>query len=305
MRANAPGTEEVYNNAYDDAIAAGKGARAVFEGNRTDEMDKFMAGLSGDAADKANAMLQTALGAMYAETSSRDYAGYSIATQEEAQLALNAINDAIVKKDKVRAHLGGLQNRLENTVSNMTIQAENQEKSLLYTEKATVSDLDDMKFAALAALGRYLGFPAQAMVLVPRLHSIDASTNNLGNLPSAVQEDLKKYFDFDGQDQQKSHLTVGPDRLIQIDLANRLRSIPSGTRRYASGASCKIIERCPECGQSSICGHCGCGEKKTVFPGFGARVNSLRRGELIAKAPGLRLAQSAGAYKKADLTLAQ
>lgn len=185
------------------------------------------------------------------------------------------------------------------------LQAENQEKALLYTEKATVAGLDGMKFAALAALGRYLGFPAQAMVLVPRLHSIDAITNNLGKLPPEVREDLKKYFDLDGRDKQKSHLTVGPDRLIQIDPANRLRSIASGTRRYAAGASCKIIERCPECGQFRICGYCGCGEKKTVFPGFGARVDSRRRGGLIAQAPGLRLAQSVGTYKKAALALAQ
>ena len=54
-----------------------------------------------------------------------DYGGQSIATQEDAQLALDAINNAIVEKDKIRAHLGATQNRLENTVTNLTIQSEN------------------------------------------------------------------------------------------------------------------------------------------------------------------------------------
>ncbi|MDE6734544.1 MAG: flagellin, partial [Desulfovibrio sp.] len=49
----------------------------------------------------------------------------SISTQEAAQKALAGINNAIISKDKIRAHLGALQNRLENTISNLTTQAEN------------------------------------------------------------------------------------------------------------------------------------------------------------------------------------
>jgi len=64
-------------------------------------------------------------------------AGYAISTQQAAQQALVAINDAIVSKDKIRAALGALQNRLENTVSNLTIQSEN-----LQAAESRISDVD-------------------------------------------------------------------------------------------------------------------------------------------------------------------
>jgi flagellin len=64
-------------------------------------------------------------------------AGKSISTQELAQQALEAINDAIVSKDKIRAHLGALQNRLENTITNLEIQGEN-----LSAAESQISDVD-------------------------------------------------------------------------------------------------------------------------------------------------------------------
>ena len=63
--------------------------------------------------------------------------GRSISTQELAQKALDAINTAIVSKDKIRASLGALQNRLENTISNLQIQAEN-----LQSAESQISDVD-------------------------------------------------------------------------------------------------------------------------------------------------------------------
>jgi len=44
-------------------------------------------------------------------------AGYSISTQQAAQRALDALNAAITSKDNIRASLGALQNRLENTIT--------------------------------------------------------------------------------------------------------------------------------------------------------------------------------------------
>ena len=61
----------------------------------------------------------------------------SIRTQELAQKALERIDTAIVKKDKVRAHLGALQNRFENTVTNLAVQAEN-----LQAAGSRISDVD-------------------------------------------------------------------------------------------------------------------------------------------------------------------
>ncbi len=64
-------------------------------------------------------------------------AGHNISTQENAQLALEAIEAAIVSKDNIRAHLGTIQNRLENTISNLEIQAEN-----LQASESRIRDVD-------------------------------------------------------------------------------------------------------------------------------------------------------------------
>lgn len=64
-------------------------------------------------------------------------AGFAISTQSAAQNALDAINLAIISKDKIRAELGAMQNRLENTISALSIQAEN-----LQAAESRISDVD-------------------------------------------------------------------------------------------------------------------------------------------------------------------
>ena len=64
-------------------------------------------------------------------------AGASISTQSAAQAALDGIKNAIVSKDKIRASLGAIQNRLENTISNLQIQSEN-----LQAAESRISDVD-------------------------------------------------------------------------------------------------------------------------------------------------------------------
>jgi flagellin len=64
-------------------------------------------------------------------------AGGSISTQALAQQALDALNKAITSKDNIRANLGALQNRLENTITNLTVQAEN-----LQAAESRISDVD-------------------------------------------------------------------------------------------------------------------------------------------------------------------
>lgn len=61
----------------------------------------------------------------------------SIDTQDKAQQALERIDNSIVIKDKVRANLGATQNRLEITVTNLTVQTEN-----LQAAEARISDAD-------------------------------------------------------------------------------------------------------------------------------------------------------------------
>ena len=64
-------------------------------------------------------------------------AGSSVSTQSMAQAALQALDNAIVSKDKIRASLGALQNRLENTISNLQTQALN-----LQAAESRISDVD-------------------------------------------------------------------------------------------------------------------------------------------------------------------
>ncbi len=63
--------------------------------------------------------------------------GYAISTQDAAQKALDALNEAIASKDNIRAALGALQNRLENTITNLETQAEN-----LQASESRISDVD-------------------------------------------------------------------------------------------------------------------------------------------------------------------
>ena len=99
--------------------------------------------------------------------------GYTVSTQQAAQKALDAINNAIVSKDKIRAHLGALQNRLENTISNLNIQAEN-----LQAAESRISDVDVatemtefvrnqiLTQSAVAMLSQANSLPKMAMQLI-------------------------------------------------------------------------------------------------------------------------------------------
>jgi flagellin-like hook-associated protein FlgL len=69
--------------------------------------------------------------------SNGNWAGAEVRTQSSAQEALDAITDSINTKDKIRADLGAMQNRLENSMTNMQIQAEN-----LQAAESRISDVD-------------------------------------------------------------------------------------------------------------------------------------------------------------------
>ncbi len=63
--------------------------------------------------------------------------GASISTQALAQASLDVLSNAIISKDKIRASLGSTQNRLENTVTVLEIQAEN-----VQAAESRISDVD-------------------------------------------------------------------------------------------------------------------------------------------------------------------
>ncbi len=82
-------------------------------------------------------MTASAFGLGLNTSTDADVHGHSVSTQESAADALVAITNAIVSKDNERANLGALQNRLENTVSNMEIEAEN-----LQASESRIRDVD-------------------------------------------------------------------------------------------------------------------------------------------------------------------
>ncbi|MCA1946443.1 MAG: flagellin, partial [Desulfovibrio sp.] len=99
--------------------------------------------------------------------------GFSISTQDAAQRALVALRDAIVSKDTIRANLGALQNRLQNTITNLEIQAEN-----LQAAESRISDVDVatemtefvrqqiLTQSAVAMLSQANSLPRMAMQLI-------------------------------------------------------------------------------------------------------------------------------------------
>jgi len=64
-------------------------------------------------------------------------ANIAVSTQHSAQLALEKLNTAMARKENARAALGAVQNRLENTISNLSIQAEN-----VQAAESRISDVD-------------------------------------------------------------------------------------------------------------------------------------------------------------------
>jgi len=98
---------------------------------------------------------------------------YTVSTQEAAQHALEGITQAIVSKDKIRAHLGAMQNRLENTITNLNVQAEN-----LQAAESRISDVDVatemtefvrnqiLTQSAVAMLSQANSLPQMAMQLI-------------------------------------------------------------------------------------------------------------------------------------------
>ncbi|NDV24612.1 flagellin [Desulfovibrio sp. JC022] len=100
-------------------------------------------------------------------------ANNSISTQQQAQASLDTLNNAIISKDKIRANLGALQNRLENTITNLSIQAEN-----VQAAESRISDVDVatemteftrnqiLTQSAVAMLSQANSMPRMAMQLI-------------------------------------------------------------------------------------------------------------------------------------------
>lgn len=103
-----------------------------------------------------------------ATTEGLGLSGVNVKTQASAQDALIKINDAIVKKDEIRSDYGALQNRFENTITNLRVQAEN-----LQTAEARISDADIAIEMSLFVKNQILAKSSTAMLaqanLVPQM----------------------------------------------------------------------------------------------------------------------------------------
>ena len=100
-------------------------------------------------------------------------AGVNIQTQERAQTTLNRIGDAQARHAEIRSYLGTMQNRLENTVTNLTVQAENLQNSEsrirdinVATEMTNFVRNQVLTQSAVAMLSQANSMPQMAMQLI-------------------------------------------------------------------------------------------------------------------------------------------
>jgi flagellin-like hook-associated protein FlgL len=97
-----------------------------------------------------------------------EWAGSDVRTQSTAQAALGAVDAAIIAKDRIRAGLGAVQNRLENTMTNLTIQLES-----LQAAESRIADVD---------VALEMSVFTRANILAQAATSMLAQANSLGSL---------------------------------------------------------------------------------------------------------------------------
>ena len=110
----------------------------------------------GDTADKFN-QLKVSIGDCH--TSALGIANISIATQESAASAIDAIKAAINKVSDVRGTLGATQNRLDHTINNLSVMTEN-----IQDAESTIRDVDVAEEMMAYTKNNILIQSAQAML---------------------------------------------------------------------------------------------------------------------------------------------
>jgi flagellin len=164
----AGGDQSGWINSYDGSNLVSTGAMHVHFGTMNDCAEDYYYVEIGLSTASAFGLGNNA------DTARTGYVGgASISTQSLAQAALVGIRAAIVSKDHIRASLGALQNRLNATVSNLQIQAEN-----LQASESRISDVDVatemteftrqqiLTQSAVAMLSQANSLPRMAMQLI-------------------------------------------------------------------------------------------------------------------------------------------
>jgi len=130
----------------------------------------------GTGNDVAEDYYYVSIGTATASALGIDLSSVAISAQHPAQSALAVIDSAINSKDQIRAHLGAMQNRLTNTITNLSIQAEN-----LQAAESQISDVDVaievttlvrnqiLAQAAVSMLAQANTFPQMALTLLGRI----------------------------------------------------------------------------------------------------------------------------------------
>ena len=148
------------------------GALKVHFGTANDSAEDYYYVVIGDSTASA---LGIGNSAFYIDENGvkQPRAGNTVSTQAQAQDALEALNQAIISKDKIRAHLGAMQNRLENTISNLNIQAENLQAAEsrirdvdVATEMTEFTRQQILTQSAVAMLGQANSLPQMALQLI-------------------------------------------------------------------------------------------------------------------------------------------
>ncbi|MCD4830104.1 MAG: flagellin [Candidatus Cloacimonetes bacterium] len=116
---NTSGWQEVEGTASGDSIVGGI---KIHFGTGNDRAEDYYFIRVGD-------MRTSALGVGASDV--------AVSTQHAAQLALETITTAMIRKENARAALGAAQNRLENTITNLAVQAEN-----VQAAESRISDVD-------------------------------------------------------------------------------------------------------------------------------------------------------------------
>ena len=133
LNGNLSGTPDRADRGHDGTELVSTGALKVHFGTGNDSAeDYYYIDIGNSTASALGVGNQSNAGRATAFDSA-----YTVSTQAAAQRALVGLTNAIISKDKIRAHLGALQNRLENTISNLQIQAEN-----LQAAESRISDVD-------------------------------------------------------------------------------------------------------------------------------------------------------------------
>ena len=119
-------------SAHNGTGVASKGPVRIHFGTGNDSTEDFYHVSIGNSSSEA-----LGLGSNAAIPVNPDIDGRNITTQDAAGKALKALDLAIISKDTIRANLGAMQNRLEATIDNLTIQSEN-----VQAAESRISDVD-------------------------------------------------------------------------------------------------------------------------------------------------------------------